>query len=783
MASIVKHNDILVSGGYFITCGQNGFLSYASTSTPTAWATRSLQVSETLNSIATDGANIVAVGTGGIILRSSTASPLSVFTPQTSPTNQTLNHVRYGNGQFVAVGVNGTILTSPTGVTWTVRTSGTTLELTRCRYIDSWYAVGRTGALIRGGTAGTTWVGGSSDARAAMGIAYNNGVYSTMYRTSTDGVNWTSHYNNILDGNGNPYSPTLDKRFYENIVWSRSTAGAAFCAVGNFRYSSSGSDGSRALHKSTDGITYQLTAANGTGTVFTSFLANNNLWTYGEGGSAGASYDGQWTGNDATTAWNYTSYTHFTGYVTGSWQPYFVTYVNGFYVALGTVRSTNTPTQLNTAVYRGTSLSNMAYVLRYNATNILGWPCAFYYHTTDGVTYQMQHGIASGNGIIMAVGPRLQNDTGICPFFHYVFSADNGSTWTFRLVGASNPPASNTYDCGGRVAFGNGVFVMSLRWAVNGTTPTGRVAVTTDGASLAYYSTGYTSRVREIQFLNGYFYALHDNGGISRSTNGTSWTTLITPATWTGEDINDIGKHIGTTLLGGNVVKQTATDGVTFTTNPNEPIGIRGGIFLDGTSISDTNGRLLFTAATAGAGVRMYSFSASTGVYTDLTGPVNFTAKEIAKSGSTYIAATDELWYSTNAAVTWTKIPPIEAPPSGVGIIIKDENGLERIQSYDVTKQNYLCTRLVRTDYVTAAGTQINVPEANGYKIFTFAIPEVTTNGQFVYPYPEYHRGTAPNYTPYFIVRYPSYGGYYTGTQAPATFYTFTTGVVEQTTY
>ena len=64
----------------------------------------------------------VTVGQGGIILTSSDGTS---WTKRTSGTRMSLSRVTYGNGLFVTVGQVGIILTSSDGITWAERNSGT----------------------------------------------------------------------------------------------------------------------------------------------------------------------------------------------------------------------------------------------------------------------------------------------------------------------------------------------------------------------------------------------------------------------------------------------------------------------------------------------------------------------------------------------------------------------------------------------------------------------------------------------------------------------------------
>ena len=77
------------------------------------------------------------------------------WTIRSSGTSSSLSEVTYGNNTFVAVG-GSTILTSPDGVTWTIRSSGTSSSLSEVTYgNDTFVAVG--GSTILTSPDGVTW--------------------------------------------------------------------------------------------------------------------------------------------------------------------------------------------------------------------------------------------------------------------------------------------------------------------------------------------------------------------------------------------------------------------------------------------------------------------------------------------------------------------------------------------------------------------------------------------------------------------------------------------------
>jgi hypothetical protein len=94
------------------------------------------------------------------------------------PQGNNLSGVAYGNGTFVAVGELGTILTSPDGVTWTIRTSGTSAYLSGVAYGNGTFvAVGELGTILTSPD-GVTWTIRTSGTTYSLnGVAYGNGTF------------------------------------------------------------------------------------------------------------------------------------------------------------------------------------------------------------------------------------------------------------------------------------------------------------------------------------------------------------------------------------------------------------------------------------------------------------------------------------------------------------------------------------------------------------------------------------------------------------------------------
>lgn len=122
---------------------------------PLLWA--SSGVTATLQGLAWDGTQYIAVGLGGTIL---TSPDGAAWTARSSGTTNDLYGVFAGGTRIIVVGASGTILTSPNGdgATWTPRVSGVTVTL---RGIEASVvpvvAVGDSGTILTSTDVGTTW--------------------------------------------------------------------------------------------------------------------------------------------------------------------------------------------------------------------------------------------------------------------------------------------------------------------------------------------------------------------------------------------------------------------------------------------------------------------------------------------------------------------------------------------------------------------------------------------------------------------------------------------------
>lgn len=166
----------------------------------TDWNTQVSGVSSALNNVAVGASARVAVGAGGVILRSTNGT---TWATQTSGLATALNAVIWGGSQFVAVGAAGAILTSPDGETWTAQTSGLATALQGVCYSSGLYvAVGDSGKILTS-TNGTAWTERSSGATANLNaVAYVVNLFVAVgvagnILTSPDGTTWTKQTSGI----------------------------------------------------------------------------------------------------------------------------------------------------------------------------------------------------------------------------------------------------------------------------------------------------------------------------------------------------------------------------------------------------------------------------------------------------------------------------------------------------------------------------------------------------------------------------------------------------------
>lgn len=351
--------------------------------------------------------------------------------------------------------------------------------------------------------------------------------------------------------------------------------------------------------------------------------------------------------------------------------------------------------------------------------------------------------ITFGNGIFVAVG------TGI-------FTTTDGITWANR--------SSNLYD---NIRFLNGQFIAFSR---TGTT----YLVSADGINWSA-SRNFPQSVADINYINGYYVISPTAPNLSypwaTSTDLVNWTARTAGSGPLDQMYIFRGQlHCAVNASAGKV----SSDGLTWTV-------------LNGNVYGYRSAQRLARSTTVGTGDNAITLKLLVSPSTSVTLP------------DTYVYNPMQWWtaqgYATIPTFVGGGVETIITPvintdgTSGgsttnpfMGLIVRDENGVERIQSYDPTKANYLTTRLVKTVSVTA-NTTISVPEANGYQIFVHIAPTGAMGGAYRIPYATYSRGAAPTYTPAVNIIYPAFSGNETQSITAADVMIFTNGKIETTVY
>ncbi|MCB1041871.1 MAG: hypothetical protein KDC35_02970 [Acidobacteria bacterium] len=181
---LVRCEKNWVAVGYYglISATEDGF----------QWRHQFVSGTTSLNGVARDGDELIAVGNGGKIYRSTDAG--NTWNSVSSPTSYNLHDVATNGIRWVAVGDNGRVITSSNGTSWSIETSGTSehLHAVTDNSLAQFWAAGDNGTVIvraGGGTWSTNNIPVSMD---LYGIARN----PVLGFTFVVGENGTCYYNN-----------------------------------------------------------------------------------------------------------------------------------------------------------------------------------------------------------------------------------------------------------------------------------------------------------------------------------------------------------------------------------------------------------------------------------------------------------------------------------------------------------------------------------------------------------------------------------------------------------
>jgi uncharacterized repeat protein (TIGR02543 family) len=150
-----------------------------------------------LAGVATDGEQLLAVGSYGLLQRSTDGR---IWTQQPYIGTESLSALVHAENQWVAAGTNGAVYTSPNGSTWTKRTTGTTRQLRKILHNGTRFVIEGDQVILTSDDAETwtavTTVGGAAVTSLFDGIVTQGrfallGTGNTLY-ASNDGIIWQS---------------------------------------------------------------------------------------------------------------------------------------------------------------------------------------------------------------------------------------------------------------------------------------------------------------------------------------------------------------------------------------------------------------------------------------------------------------------------------------------------------------------------------------------------------------------------------------------------------------
>ena len=530
--------SVAFGNGWYVAIALNG--SIMKSANGSTWTVARTDTVNGWTSIAFGNNVFVAVSLGtNVLVGDATA------TTWTLNTNNTLinwQSIAFGATQFVAVASSGTglrVATSSNGTAWTSRTSAADLDWKTVSYGGGAFvalADAGTGRIMTSEDEGLTWsLRTNPVALAWTGVAYGAGrwlgVASNGAMTSLDGgVTWSSR----------AVAATLTWRA---IVYGDSE----FVAV-----ATSGT-ANRAMVWPADNVTTAL-AVNGSTSQLT--IAAPNLSVVADS----TVVQGNVTVQRIASTSNAMTWTTRTSPTTNTWQA--VTYGNDLFVAVSTSGVGNRIATSEDGVqwtsrkspgdnnWFGVAYGNLTYV----AVSTTGSDCVMTSSNAKDWTLRssaddnlLWRGVAYGvvNGVGRFVGVSQSSSVS-----NIMYSDNNGVTWTLVNTGISVGWF--------RIAFGNGVFVVTSNATQFATSPDG-INWTT--------RTPPISTPRGITFGGGLFVIVCSTAATNKlftSRDGVTWTGYVLENNvWASVTYGD-GLFVAVASTGTNRVV-TSNDGITWT--------------------------------------------------------------------------------------------------------------------------------------------------------------------------------------------------------------------------
>ena len=465
-----------------------------------------LPTSQTIQALAHDGSQFVAVGDHGTLLTSPDAI---TWEARNVTANGRLAGVMWTGTQFVVAGAEGALLTSSDGESWTPQVSPTRLAWRAVAWDGTrMIAVGDAGAMATS-TTGAAWsLVRPGVLRDLHGVAAGGGLIVAVGEqgtllTSPNATTWTSI---------TPVTPQKLRAVAHN--------GSRWVVVGDGGTLLTSANGST-WAAGNSGVSTGLRGLFWTGTLFVAV---------GDGGTVITSGDGlSWTAQASGLATSLQAVCGSAGLLvvagesgTVATSPDAVTW---------TIRSSGPTAWLEDVVHEGSQFIAVGEQgsLR-TSVDAMTW-----ISRTSGTT-AMLHGVTSAGSRHVAVG-----DAGT------IISSTDGVSWTAHSSGVTTAL--------------HGVVHTGTRFVAVG--QSGRVVTSTDGLSWSAQNLGANVHLRAVAWSGALLVAVGEGGVIRTSPNGTAWTVRTSGVAKALEGVAWNGSRF--VAAGADGVVISSDDGISWT--------------------------------------------------------------------------------------------------------------------------------------------------------------------------------------------------------------------------
>ena len=451
------------------------------------WSNPSVDNTSEVLGFADDGSTVVAVGRSGLVRTSSNGIN---WTDRNSGVTTDIEGITYasGLGLFVAVGESGTILTSPNGITWTQRSSpsGFSSRLRDVVFAESrLVAVGDNGSLLTSANA-LSWTDRSLsvDGNDLNSIAYGEGIFVavgddlTVATADNPEAGWTITTVGVSDS------------FTRNSLNDMLYDGEDFIAVGE--------EGT--LLQSSDGVFWEVQFASRAKGLNTVAEENGTIIVLGETGDAVVSLDKQfWEEGSTGFVYDIQEAHYFNRqFIAGGSNGVILTSSSG---VAWTVRDADIRDSVNGSAFNG-------------SIHLAVGDNGRLFRSSDGASW-VSSTLGGGftEDLYGVVYHESQDQFVVVGEGGSVFTSNNGTVWTRRIVSGLGDLRSVTYSSS-----------LDLLVAVGDDFS---IATSSNGATWIVRSSGAGNDLQSVAAGSDGLVAVGDNGRIIFSDDGINWDVQV----------------------------------------------------------------------------------------------------------------------------------------------------------------------------------------------------------------------------------------------------------------